>query len=50
MALLLRDLSSAAMLINFKLAQHHLDDEDNNAIGVVSTDFDGRTLVLPGKK
>ena len=31
--------------INFKLAQHHLDDEDNNTLEVfVSTDFDGTNV------
>ena len=32
--------------INFKLAQHHLDDEDNNTLEVfVSTDFDGSNVL-----
>jgi hypothetical protein len=46
--------------INFKLAQHHLDDEDNNTLEVfVSTDFDGtnvtaatwekQNVVVPGE-
>ena len=32
--------------INFKLAQHHLDDEENNTLEVfVSTDFDGSNVL-----
>ena len=32
--------------INFKLAQHHLDDEENNTLEVfVSTDFDGSDVL-----
>ena len=44
------DLSGASSAyINFKLAQHHLDDEVNNTLEVfVSTDFDG-TDVLAAK-
>jgi hypothetical protein len=40
------DLTGATdAFINFKLAQHHLDDEDNNTLEVfVSTDFDGENV------
>ena len=40
------DLTGATdAFVNFKLAQHHLDDEDNNTLEVfVSTDFDGSNV------
>jgi hypothetical protein len=41
------DLTGASnAYINFKLAQHHLDDEENNTLEVfVSTDFDGSDVL-----
>ena len=40
------DLTGVNSYINFKLAQHHLDDEENNTLEVfVSTDFDGSDVL-----